>query len=182
MARRLPPSQPDNLPPLIPAKYVELTEEEAWAIDHVIRHTYPPDGLSPNVGQALLLKVMHLVLEFEERRGQPFAPVQLPIALTEDECWAIDHQVRLDLALNGKPVGRTLLLKVFRLLTEFANERDSQRGMLHLGGLADQLRQQPDTAPPEGDPPGGCTDPRSTSGDEGPQNHPPGRPSPPSRR
>ena len=62
------------------------------------------------------------------------------MALTEDECWAIDHQIRCDLTVNGKPVGRAILLKVFRALTEFANERDSESGVAQLGTLADLLR------------------------------------------
>jgi hypothetical protein len=119
-------------------KYVEVTEDEAWAIDHTIRHTFN-EGPN-NVGRDLLLKVMTVVLEFEERRGKPFSPQVLPVALTEDECWAIDHQIRCDLTVNGKPVGRAILLKVFRALTEFANERDSESGVIHLGALADLLR------------------------------------------
>ncbi len=119
-------------------KYVEITEDEAWAIDHTIRHTYS-EGPS-NVGKGLLLKVMTLILEFEERRDQPLAPQTLPLALTEDECWAIDHQIRCDLTVNNKPVGRSILLKVFRALTEFANERDAESGVEQLGSLADMLR------------------------------------------
>ena len=40
-------------------------------------------------------------------------PETLPVALTEDECWAIDHQIRCDLTVNNKPVGRAILLKTF---------------------------------------------------------------------
>ena len=119
-------------------KYIEINEDEAWAIDHTIRHTYA-EGQS-NIGRDLLLKVMTVVLEFEDRRGKPFAPETLPVALTEDECWAIDHQIRCDLTVNNKPVGRAILLKVFRALSEFANERDSAGGVGHLGSLADLLR------------------------------------------
>ena len=119
-------------------KYIEITEDEAWAIDHTIRHTLNEGGA--NVGKDLLLKAMTLILEFEERRGKPFAPLVLPLALTEDECWAVDHQIRCDLTVNGKPVGRALLLKIFRALTEFANDRDAESGVAQLGGLADLLR------------------------------------------
>ena len=119
-------------------KYIEINEDEAWAIDHTIRHTYA-EGQS-NIGRDLLIKVMTVVLEFEERRGKPFAPETLPVALTEDECWAVDHQIRCDLTVNNKPVGRAILLKVFRALSEFANERDSASGVGQLGSLADLLR------------------------------------------
>ena len=128
-------------------KYIDITEDEAWAIDHTIRHTYAEGG--NNVGRDLLVKVMTLVLEFEERRGKPFAPQVLPLALTEDECWAIDHQIRCDLTVNGKPIGRAILLKVFGALTEFANDRDSEAGVAHLGTLADLLRAPADENPSE---------------------------------
>ena len=128
-------------------KYIEITEDEAWAIDHTIRHTYA-EGPN-NVGKDLLLKVMTLVLEFEDRRGKPFAPQVLPLALTEEECWAVDHQIRCDLTVNGKPVGRAILLKVFRALTEFANDRDSEYGVERLGTLADLLRAPADENPSE---------------------------------
>ena len=152
-------------------KYVEITEDEAWAIDHTIRHTYAE--AQANIGRDLLLKVMTVILEFEERRGKPFAPETLPVALTEDECWAVDHQIRCDLTVNNKPVGRAILLKIFRALSEFANERDSEGGVERLGHLADLLRAPAEetgesgggvaTEPPEGD-------------DERPSDRPPFRP------
>ena len=126
-------------------KYIEIGEDEAWAIDHTIRHTYA-EGQG-NIGKDLLLKVMNVVLEYEEQRSKPFAADQLPLALTEDECWAIDHQIRCDLTVNSKAVGRGILLKVFRLLTEYANERDSQLGIDALDNLADLLRNPPDESP-----------------------------------
>ena len=110
-------------------KYIHINENEAWAIDHTIRHTYQ-EG-QQNIGKDLLLKAMNIVLEFEEQRAQPYASQDLPLALAEAECWAIDHQIRCDVTLNNKPVGRNLLLKVFRLLTEYANERDSRLGVDH---------------------------------------------------
>ena len=125
-------------------KYIDISENEAWAIDHTIRHTYQ-DG-QQNIGKDLLLKAMNIVLEFEERRAQPSASQELPLALTEAECWAIDHQIRCDVTLNDKPVGRNLLLKVFRLLTEYANERESQLGVDTLDTLADLLRRPPSEA------------------------------------
>jgi hypothetical protein len=130
-------------------KYIEITEDEAWAIDHTIRHTYSEGGAT--VGHDLLLKVMAVVLEFEDRRGKPFAPETLAVAVTEDECWAIDHQIRCDLTVNNKPVGRAILIKVFRALTEFTNDRDSESGVLRLGNLADLLRPPPEETP-GGDP------------------------------
>jgi hypothetical protein len=150
-------------------QYIEITEDEAWAIDHTIRHTYT-DGQS-NVGKTLLLKVMNIILEFEDRRGKPFAPQVLPLAVTEEECWAIDHQIRCDLTVNGKPVGRALLLKVFRALTEFANQRDSEAGVQQLGALADLLRAPADEEFSHPDDDGGSGRRPSGPGQNKPQDH-----------
>jgi hypothetical protein len=144
-------------------KYVELTEDESWSIDHTIRHTYA-EGPN-NIGRDLLLKVMNVILEFEERRGKPFAPEVLPVALTEDECWAVDHQIRCDLTVNNKPVGRSILLKVFRTLTEYANERDSRDGVERLGNLADLLRPPPEEQLDPGSDAGGSGTTRSGGAD-----------------
>jgi hypothetical protein len=152
-------------------KYVELNEDEAWAIDHTIRHTYAE--AQNNVGRDLLLKVMTVILEFEDRRGKPFAPETLPLALTEDECWAVDHQIRCDLTVNNKPVGRAILLKTFRALSEFANERDSESGVAHLGSLADLLRAPAEESVDSG---GGVATDEPADDEASPGDRPPFRP------
>ncbi len=119
-------------------RYIEITEDEAWAIDLTVRHTHAEAG--EVVGQELLLKTMYVILEFDDRRGAPLSPQTLPIAVTEPECWALDHQVRCDLTINNKNVGRGLLLKVFRALAAFASERDAVDGVAHLTDLAARLR------------------------------------------
>jgi hypothetical protein len=130
-------------------RYIEITEDEAWAIDLTVRHTHTEAG--DVVGQELLLKTMYVILEFDDRRGAPLSPQTLPIALTEAECWALDHQVRCDLTINNKNVGRGLLLKVFRALTEFASERDAVDGVAHLTDLAARLREEfPEELPDAG--------------------------------
>lgn len=154
--------------------YIEITEDEAWAIDHTVRHTFMEAGA--NVGRELLLKVMSLVLEFEERRGKPFAPVVLPLAATEEECWAMDHQIRCDLTVNGKPVGRAILLKVFRALAEYANARDSESGVERLGHLAARLRAPAAEELPDGD--RDHRSPPSTSRDDPPGSSDSGWPRP----
>lgn len=119
-------------------RYIDITEDEAWAIDLTVRHTHTEGGAV--VGQELLLKAMYVILEFEDRRNTPLAPQALPIALTEQECWTLDHQVRCDLTINNRNVGRGLLLKVFRALTDIASERDAVSGVSHLSDLASRLR------------------------------------------
>ena len=64
-------------------KYIELTEDETWAIDLMVRHTYAESGSV--IGQGLLLKVMNLILEFEDRRSTPTSPVVLPMAVAPME-------------------------------------------------------------------------------------------------
>ena len=105
------------------------------------------------------------------------------MALTEDECWAIDHQIRCDLTVNGKPVGRAILLKVFRALTEYANERDSESGVAaagHPGRPPPPPGEEDETGGPDEAPgrpqAGGASDARQ--GPEGPgpnrpDRHPP---------
>ena len=41
-------------------KYIELSEDESWAIDLMVRHTYAESGSV--IGQGLLLKVMNLIV------------------------------------------------------------------------------------------------------------------------
>ena len=97
---------------------VMITESEAWTLDDMIRHTWTEEG--KNVGQGLLLKVFGVIREFEARRSNP--PGLLPIALSEEECWAIDFHVRRHhVDPMGLPVGRALLLKVFAALIEIRN-------------------------------------------------------------
>jgi hypothetical protein len=100
-----------------------LTPAEAWALNDLIRHTWTEEGRP--VGRGLLLKVFAIVKEFEARRNDPFPPEVLPIALTEDECWAIDFHVRRSYVdPEGYRVGRPLLLKIFGLILEMRNQED----------------------------------------------------------
>ncbi|MBX6773010.1 MAG: hypothetical protein IRY83_14875 [Chloroflexi bacterium] len=100
-----------------------LTMAEAWALDDLIRHTWTEEGRP--VGRGLLLKVFAVIREFEARRNDPCPPEVLPIALSEDECWAIDYHVRRSYVdPEGYRVGRPLLLKIFGLLLEMRNQED----------------------------------------------------------
>lgn len=100
-----------------------LTPAEAWALNDLIRHTWTEEGRP--VGRGLLLKVFAIVKEFEARRNDSYPPEVLPIALTEDECWAIDFHVRRSYVdPEGYRVGRPLLLKIFGLVLEMRNQED----------------------------------------------------------
>jgi hypothetical protein len=108
-----------------------LTELETWALEDMIRHTWVDDGRP--VGKGLLLKIFTLLDEFESRRGQPDPPRDLAVALTEDECWAIDFHIRRGhVDPSGVRIGRDLLMKVFRVLLELRNTEE-----VRLLGLLD---------------------------------------------
>jgi hypothetical protein len=98
-----------------------LTPAEVWALDDLIRHTWTEEGKP--VGRGLLLKVFAVIKEFEARRNDSHPPELLPIALTEEECWAIDYHLRRSYVdPDGYRVGRPLLLKIFGLILEMRNQ------------------------------------------------------------
>jgi hypothetical protein len=119
---------------LVAEQTILITEAEAWTIDDLIRHTWVEDG--KNVGQGLLLKVFGVLREFDAR---PLGtPDLLPIALTEEECWAIDmHLRRNHVDPMGVPVGRGLLLKVFGALLALRNAEAVRRLNLPDAGTVD---------------------------------------------
>ena len=115
-----------------------LTELEAWAIEDMVRHTWNDEGRP--VGRSLLLKIMALLDEFEQRRGQPHPPRDLPLVLSEEECWAVDFHIRRGhVDPTGVRVGRELLYKVFRLLLDL-RAADEVRSL----GLPDALADEAD--------------------------------------
>lgn len=111
-----------------PAKVIMVSEPECWVLDGLIHHDYRNEG--PSIERGLLIKVMGLLREFADAEK---APSELPLALTETECWCIDTHVQFDLSFNGRQIGRHLLLKVFDLVLKFDNERRAE-GL--TGGLA----------------------------------------------
>lgn len=114
---------------------VMITESEAWTLDDMIRHTWTEEGR--NVGQGLLLKTFGVIREFEARRSSP--PDLLPIALTEEEFWAIDYHVRRHhVDPMGIPVGRALLLKVFGALIAIRDAEELRRMGLHESAEGDE--------------------------------------------
>ncbi|MBI3979901.1 MAG: hypothetical protein HY331_17135 [Chloroflexi bacterium] len=111
---------------MVSTKTVPITEAEAWLIDDLIRHTWQEDGRP--TGRHLLVKVFSVLKEFELRSKRAFPPREIPIALTEDECWAVDYHVRRGFAdPSGMRVGKELLLKIFGLLLDFRNEEELRK-------------------------------------------------------
>ncbi len=115
-------NNPDGIPSAVPAKVIMVSEAECWVLDGLIHHDYRTEA--PSIERGLLIKVMGLLREFADADK---APPELPLALTETECWAIDAHVQFDLSFNGRQIGRQLLLKVFDLILQFDNERRSER-------------------------------------------------------
>ncbi len=115
-----------------PTRTIRLTESEAWLIDDLVRHTWS-EGMRA-VGKDLLIKVFSIITEFEARRTLPYPPRELPIALTEDECWAIDFHIRRGSGEEGKLyIGQQLLLKVFDALLALRNDDEARRAQAERG-------------------------------------------------
>lgn len=108
-----------------PVRTLYLTEPEAWLLDEVIRHTFVEDGRP--VGRELLLKVFSVLRELRLAANRPFPPKELPVVLSEAECWLIDHHVNAARLQRSDPqsqrVARELLLKVFDLILAFQADR-----------------------------------------------------------
>ena len=137
---------------------IHLTHLEAWLLDDMVRHTWTDE--SRPIGKGLLLKVIAVIREFEQRSLKPHPPAMVPIAVTEDECWAIDFHIRRNLRdTDGRPVGKELLLKTFDALLTICNATiteslpvvdepiaDEQKRRWKLRRLAEFL-EQPDEPP-----------------------------------
>jgi hypothetical protein len=103
---------------------LHLSEPEAWLLDEVVRHTFTEDGQP--IGRELL-KVFSVLREFRLAASRPFPPKELPLAVTESECWLIDYQINAARLQRSDPhsqrVARELLLKVFDLILAFQGDR-----------------------------------------------------------
>lgn len=99
-------------------KTTTLTEGEAWCLEH-----FAGD-------RALSLKLGSLLLEFSVK--EPNTPAELPIALTPKECWEIQSNVGGELEWEKKNVGKSILLKVYRLLLDYRNEEDTKDAVEEL--------------------------------------------------
>lgn len=108
-----------------PVRTLCISEAEAWLLDEVIRHTFGEHGQP--VGRDLLLKVFSVLREFRVAASRPFPPRELPLAITEAECWLIDYHVNAARLQRADPqtarVARELLLKVFDLILAFQTAR-----------------------------------------------------------
>jgi len=84
--------------------------EELWAIhDYVRQH----DKLGQEWEKDFTARVMVGILEAQESSTRTAT-----LMCTEDELWQIDRQVPSSLMTGTQPVGRALLLKVFRLIAK----------------------------------------------------------------
>ncbi len=120
---------------------VHLSHLEAWLLDDMIRHTWADE--SRPIGKGLLLKVIAVIREFEQRSRKPNPPATMPIVVTEEECWAIDYHIRRSLKdSDGIPVGKELLLKAFDALLTICNASATQSLKLADSAEEDQEGRQ----------------------------------------
>ena len=99
---------------------LELTNDEAWAIDFCVRQS---DHGKPwgDWGENLLRKVFATIAETE---GKPGASAVM--LLSAQELWAIESQVRHLYREGAVPVGRNLLLKVQAALLALNQEQERE--------------------------------------------------------
>jgi hypothetical protein len=99
---------------------LELTNDEAWAIDFCVRQS---DHGKPwgEWGENLLKKVFPAIAETEGKQG-----ASAIVLLTAQELWAIESQVRHLYREGPLPVGRNLLLKVQAALMALAEDREGE--------------------------------------------------------
>ena len=99
---------------------VELTNDEAWAIDFCVRQG---DHGKPwgEWGENLLRKVFAAIAETE---GKPEATSI--VLLTAQELWAVENQVRHLYREGPVPVGRNLLRKVQTAILALSSEQERE--------------------------------------------------------
>ncbi len=99
---------------------VELTNDEAWAIDFCVRQS---DHGKPwgEWGEHLLRKVFAAIAETE---GRPDAASIL--LLNAQELWAIESQVRHLYREGPLPVGRNLLRKVQAAILTLSSDQERE--------------------------------------------------------
>ncbi len=99
---------------------LELTNEEAWAVDFCVRQS---DHGKPwgEWGENLLRKMFSAIAETE---GKP--NTSAIVLLNHQELWAIESQVRHLYREGPIPVGRNLLLKVQAALLTIQREIEEE--------------------------------------------------------
>ena len=89
------------------------------------------------------MKVIAVIREFEQRSLKPHPPSMVPIAVNEDECWAIDFHIRRNLRdTDGRPVGKELLLKTFDALLSICSATITESLAVVDEPIADEQRRQ----------------------------------------
>jgi hypothetical protein len=103
------------------SKLLELTREETYALESVLKNDDTEDGV--RIAKPLLLKLGSAFLQ-QNQEGGELTPVTL--ALTEKETWLARDRVPITLQIGHQPVGLTLKKKLYRLLLDF--DTDAQAG------------------------------------------------------
>lgn len=99
------------------AHTIELTREEVFALESVLKNEVADEGVP--VGKGLLLKLGSALLQ-QAGAGDTPAPVEM--ALSEREAWTARDCVPITMQIGHQPVGLTLKTKLYRLLLEYDTE------------------------------------------------------------
>lgn len=105
--------------PLVPntSKPIELTREETYALESVLKNDDTEEGV--RVAKPLLLKLGSAFIQ-QNQDGSELTPVTL--ALTEKEAWLARDRIPVTMQIGHQPVGLTLKKKIYRILLEFDTE------------------------------------------------------------
>ncbi len=99
------------------SKPIELTREETYALESVLKNDDTEDGV--RVARPLLLKIGSAFLQ-QNQDGSELTPVT--ITLTEKEAWLARDRIPITLQIGHQPAGLTLKTKLYKLLIEFDTE------------------------------------------------------------
>ncbi|MBI3953634.1 MAG: hypothetical protein HY330_03890 [Chloroflexi bacterium] len=99
------------------SKLLELTREETYALESVLKNDDTEEGV--RVAKPLLLKLGSAFIQ-QNQDGSELTPVTL--ALTEKEAWLARDRIPITMQIGHQPVGLTLKKKIYRILLEFDTE------------------------------------------------------------
>ncbi|MBI1971547.1 MAG: hypothetical protein HYS52_01715 [Candidatus Wildermuthbacteria bacterium] len=99
------------------AKTIELTREETYALESVLKNDDTEEGV--RVAKALILKIGSALMQ-QNQEGAESALVT--IAMTEREAWLARDRIPITMQIGHQPVGLSIKKKIYRILLEFDTE------------------------------------------------------------
>ncbi|MSQ34167.1 MAG: hypothetical protein EXR60_07130 [Dehalococcoidia bacterium] len=101
------------------SKTLELTREETYALESVLKNDEEEEGV--HIAKHLLLKIGSAFVQ-QNQDGPDLSGTLVTIALTEKETWLARDRIPITLQIGHQPVGLTLKKKLYRILLEFDTE------------------------------------------------------------